>query len=285
MVSFNLFSCLALNASAANFSVASGLFFAEASRWAANRSRLPTASKELWNKVELCSLIVLSLFLHIVLIGFGYGSNRKGKRWVYFLAWIAYYLGDWVATASLSTLLKRQIEKINAVEMLWAPFLLLHLGNAETMAANYLEESALWLRYLVGLLIQFGMAFYVYLRFQSKHHAFNFLVMLIFIAGIMKCGERIWILGFSGFERYKKSVLRAPPPKSSDTHDVKFLPKHKLLVDYLKRERISRQAEYLHQAYLSFKMFVPLFSGLKLRIYKKLENIFNLQESMSAEEA
>ena len=224
--------------------------------------------------------------LHIVLIGFGYGSNRKGKRWVYFLAWIAYYLGDWVATASLSTLLKRQIEKINAVEMLWAPFLLLHLGNAETMAANYLEETALCLRYLVGLLIQFGMAFYIYLRFQTIHPGFKFLAMLIFIAGIIKCGERIWILSFSSFENYKKSVLRAPPPEISHTYEGKFdLPKHEPLVAYLKRKCISREAEYLHQSYLSFKMFVPLFSGLKLRIYKELQNIFTLPESMSAEEA
>ncbi|XVF27088.1 hypothetical protein REPUB_Repub14bG0076400 [Reevesia pubescens] len=236
--------------------------------------------------MELCSLVVLSLFLHIVLIGFGYGSNKKGRRWVTFLAWIAYYLGDWVATASLTTLLKRQTEKINSIEILWAPFLLLHLGNAETMAANYLEESALWLRYLVGLLIQFGMAFYIYLRFQTTHPGFNFLAMLIFIAGIIKCGERIWILSFSSFENYKKSVLRAPPLEIPHTHEGKFdSPKHELMIDYLKRNCANRKAEYLHQAYLSFKMFVPLFSGLKLRIYKKLDDIFSLPDVMSAEEA
>ena len=59
------------------------------------------------------------------------------------------------------------------------------------------------------------------------------------------------------------------------------------LVAYLKRKGISLETEYLHQTYLSFKMFVHLFSDLKLRMYKgkKIHNIFNLQESMSAEEA
>ncbi|XP_017978463.1 PREDICTED: uncharacterized protein LOC18596245 [Theobroma cacao] len=267
-------------------SIASGLLFSEASRWATDRSQLPSAGKDLWNKVELCSLVLLSLFLHIVLIGFGHGIKGKASRWVIPVGWLAYFLGDWVATASLSTLLKRQIEKINAIEVLWAPFLLLHLGNAETMAANYLEESALWVRYLVGLLIQFGMAYYVYWRFQTRHTGFNFLATLIFIAGIIKCGERIWILSVSSFENYKKSVLRAPPPEISHTLEGKFdFPKHELLMDYLGREGVRPEAEYLHQAYLSFKMFVPLFSGLKLRFYKKLNDIFTLQKSMSAKEA
>ncbi|XVE88608.1 hypothetical protein DITRI_Ditri19aG0083000 [Diplodiscus trichospermus] len=125
--------------------------------------------------------------------------------------------------------------------MLWAPFLLLHLGNAETMAANYLEESTLWIRYLVGLLIQFGMAFYIYLRFQTKHPGFNFLAMLIFIAGMIKCGERIWILSFSSFEKYKESMLRAPPPEIPHTCKGKFdLPKHEPLVDYLKKKCMTK---------------------------------------------
>ncbi|XVF74298.1 hypothetical protein PTKIN_Ptkin13bG0099000 [Pterospermum kingtungense] len=60
---------------------------------------------------------------------------------------------------------------------------------------------------------------------------------------------------------------------------------HELLLDYLRRKSISPASEYLHQAYLSFKMFVPLFSDLKFRIYKNLANIFTLPEFMSAEEA
>lgn len=191
-----------------------------------------------------------------------------------------------MATASLSTLLKRQAQNINAVEVVWAPFLLLHIGNAETMAANYLEESTLWIRYTVGLLIQLGMAFFIYFRFQIRHMGFNFLAILIFIAGVIKCWERIWILCFSSFEQYQKSVLRAPPPRISHTLEGKFdFPKHEPLVGYLRGKCISPQAEYLHQAYLSFKMFVPLFVDLKLRIYKNLANIFDLPESMSAEEA
>ncbi|OMO70663.1 hypothetical protein CCACVL1_18719 [Corchorus capsularis] len=274
------------------FTIASGVVFTEISSRLTNRSRsLSDNDKDFWNTFELRALVVLSLSMHVILIGLGYGKNKKGKAWIHNLTWISYHVGDWVATVSLTTLLKRQKKEINAVEVFWAPFLLLHLGSAETLAAHFVHEGELWLRYFVGLLIQSGIAFYVYWTLHTGSATFNYIANLIFIAGIIKCAERIWILRSSSFNQLRNSVLSASPPKISasvtddDKSYCKNMPRPKKLQEYLSDKNIIQEGRYLHEAYLSFKMFRPLFWDLKLGIYKRLSYIFQLDQSMTAKEA
>lgn len=44
----------------------------------------------------------------------------------------------------------------------WAPFLLVHLGGPDTITAYSLEGNELWLRHLLNLVVQVGVAFYVF---------------------------------------------------------------------------------------------------------------------------
>ncbi|OMO70664.1 hypothetical protein CCACVL1_18720 [Corchorus capsularis] len=273
-----------------NFSVASSLAYTEISTRFRSRSSHSAEEKQFCNTFELRSLIVLSLTMHAILIGIGYGKNKKGKTWVHHLTWISYNVGDWVATVSLTSLLKRQKSEVSAVEVLWAPCVLLHLGSAETLAAQFVDEAQLWIRYFVGLLIQCGVAFYVYWKLHSGTATFSYIADLIFIAGVIKCGERIWILRSSSFNQLRKSVLSASPPKSPASvtdDDFRYYSNTRRplkLDDYLFHKNIIREGSCLHGAYLSFKMFLPLFSDLKLSIYKRLSYLFNL-ESMSTQEA
>ncbi|OMO66137.1 hypothetical protein COLO4_30728 [Corchorus olitorius] len=122
-----------------------------------------------------------------------------------------------MATAALTTLLKLQISgEIDPLEVFWTHFLLLHLGNSETIAAHFSDEKKLWRRYFLGLIIQFGIACYIFVRFERvTHDALTYIAIPIFIAGVIKCVERIWILRFSGFNQFISSAISGTPPKMS----------------------------------------------------------------------
>ncbi|XP_042046540.1 uncharacterized protein LOC121792595 [Salvia splendens] len=65
----------------------------------------------------------------------------------------------------------------------WAQFLLLHLG---TITAYSLEDNELWLRHLVGMGIQTGLAFYILLVAFHSSDWLPYMSVLIFIAGGIK---------------------------------------------------------------------------------------------------
>ena len=73
----------------------------------------------------------------------------------------------------------------------WAPFLLLHLGGPDTITAYSLEDNELWLRHLLGLGVQTGVALYIFVLAWSASHL-SILSILIFCAGIIKYGEMQW---------------------------------------------------------------------------------------------
>ena len=79
---------------------------------------------------------------------------------------------------------------------LWAPFLLIHLGGQDTITAFDIEDNKLWLRHLLNLLVQVTLAMYVFWK-SSSWHSTQVLVpgILLFVAGIIKYGERITALG------------------------------------------------------------------------------------------
>ncbi|KAK1578056.1 hypothetical protein Q3G72_027163 [Acer saccharum] len=74
----------------------------------------------------------------------------------------------------------------------WAPFLLLHLGGPDTITAYALEDNELWLRHFLGLIVQTGMAIYVF---------------LMFVAGLIKYGERTWVLRKASIETIRESSI------------------------------------------------------------------------------
>ncbi|XP_022720750.1 uncharacterized protein LOC111278356 [Durio zibethinus] len=187
------------------------------------------------------------------------------------LVWLTYLLADYVATVALSTLLKSSKEEItSSLVAFWAPFLLLHLGGPDTITAYSLEDNAQWMRHLFGLCVQVGVAFYVYFRFWTNS-AHTFIGIPIFIAGINKYGERNWILRSANYEQFKNSLFATRKVENIEEEvGLGMEEEVEQLKDYLVHNRILEKYRYLHQAYLSFQLFKPLFSDLKLRVYKEL---------------
>ncbi|KAM7265745.1 hypothetical protein ACFE04_003428 [Oxalis oulophora] len=204
----------------------------------------------------------------MVLVVFGDRRKFTGKvtPWVAIIVWLTYLSADFMATVALSTLIESDGDVCTALVALWAPFLLLHLGGPDSITAYSLEDNDLWLRHFLTLCIQVGGALYIYWKYRTNH-VIAYLAILIFVAGIIKYGERIYILRLGSTKRLRSSMFSAPEPNVNQV-ELMFT-RHPVDLDtYLYRQGISPEARYLHEAYILFKMFMPIFSDLTLRSCK-----------------
>ncbi|KAH7571043.1 hypothetical protein JRO89_XS05G0243600 [Xanthoceras sorbifolium] len=79
------------------------------------------------------------------------------------------------------------------------------VGGPDNINSYSLEDNELWLRHFLGLIVQIGVAFYVFLRFWSNN-ALTFLAIPVFITGIFKYGKRTWVLWSASTQRFKDSL-------------------------------------------------------------------------------
>ena len=176
--------------------------------------KLPEEVLNLWNNWEIRGMVLLSLLLQTILIIFGSRRKTTGRIWIRILVWSAYLSADMVATVALGNLARSQgdssgdsSEKANnSIQTFWAPFLLLHLGGPDTITAYSIEDNELWLRHLLGLGVQVGVAFYVFSRSWGSG-ILTFIAIPMFIVGIVKYAERTWVLRSSCSKSLKNSTL------------------------------------------------------------------------------
>ncbi|KAK1581537.1 hypothetical protein Q3G72_006878 [Acer saccharum] len=170
----------------------------------------------LWNGWEVRVLIQLSLVLQIILIIFGARRKYTARIWIWILVWSAYMTADSVATVVLGNLSRSthqdsEISNINFLHPFWAPFLLLHLGGPDTITAYSLEDNELWSRHFLGLIVQVGLAFYIFVRSWSNT-ALTYITIPIFVTGITKYGERTFVLRSSSSQYFKDLLFSNPDP-------------------------------------------------------------------------
>ncbi|KAK3220450.1 hypothetical protein Dsin_014420 [Dipteronia sinensis] len=251
----------------------------------------PETLKKQWNLWEIRSLVLLSLSLQIILIMFG--SRRKINNPQSFIGiilnaivWCAYISADWVATVALSVMASNEADCEHAsskardsLQAFWAPFLLLHLGGPDTITAYSLEDNELWLRHFLGLVIEVGVAFYVFVRFWSSN-SLTFLSIPMFITGIVKYGERTWVLWSSNTQRFKNSLdpLISGYAPFPDLFNYKFT-SNKLVV----QEGINPDDHILIEAYYSYKRLKYLFANQIIDEYHY--NSYDIINGKSAEDA
>ncbi|GLT33517.1 hypothetical protein SLA2020_080990 [Shorea laevis] len=122
--------------------------------------------QKLWDTWNIRGLIILSLLLQSFLILVAPLRKQRGGKWIIWISlWMAYLLADWVATFTIGLMLRAERSDILAF---WAPFLLLHLGGPDAITSFSLEDNELWIRHLLGLILQVGWTIYVIL--QSLPH-------------------------------------------------------------------------------------------------------------------
>ncbi|KAF9668122.1 hypothetical protein SADUNF_Sadunf15G0095600 [Salix dunnii] len=185
----------------------------------------------------------IKYYLQTILIIFGPLRKTIAIVWIRILIWSASLSADMVATFALGNLARSQRDSSgdgskkanNSIQSLWAPFLLLHLGGPDTITAYSIEDNELWLRHLLGLVVQVGVAFYVFSR-SWGNGILPFIAIPMFIVGIIKYSERTWVLWSSCSKSLRNSsllgfwtsFLRTTKPES------------------------DQQREYLRQAYTFF---------------------------------
>ncbi|CAK7323734.1 unnamed protein product [Dovyalis caffra] len=220
-------------------------------------------------------------------------------------------MADWVATVALGVLLNNLGEVTRDMGMhrvlnvdtelaaFWAPFLLLHLGGPDTVTAYALEDNELWLRHFLGLGVQTGVAVYIFFM-AWRGSLISILTMPMFLAGIIKYGERTWALRSASNEQLRDSMLT--PPDAGPNYS-KFMEEFTLKqyegFHVTADEVIEAQAQVdvsqmgtasvrddteLLQAHYSFKTFKRLFVDLILS-FQDRDNSQNLFKDMSFENA
>lgn len=172
----------------------------------------------LWEEWGLQLLVLTSLILQIILIGLGNRRKYSTGNKIAFILWLAYLSADSIAIISLGILSRGQgkcsdayVDLEYVIMAFWAPFLLLHLGGPDTITAYSLEDNELWLRHLLGLIVEVAVALYIFVR-SMKPTQLNFLAIPIFVAGLIKYGERTWVLRSASSKQFRSSLLPHPDP-------------------------------------------------------------------------
>jgi hypothetical protein len=164
--------------------------------------------QKIWSERDVQIMILISTGLQLILLLCG---NRRRRRrvseWLRLIVWLS-YLGAFAAATSGISLFsqyedKYKLRSVNqssesihtlTLPFLWVPFFILHLGGQDTITAYSVEDNNLWLRLLLNLLFQLGLALYVFRRSFDLLKKLLPVAVPLFVAGIFKCAERIWAL-------------------------------------------------------------------------------------------
>ncbi|KAG2570214.1 hypothetical protein PVAP13_7KG073027 [Panicum virgatum] len=161
----------------------------------------------LWNEWGIQILVLVSFSLQVFLLVFGGIRRRSSSSILMFFLWSAYLLADSTAIYTLGHLSVDSRSDEHELVAFWAPFLLLHLGGPDNITAYALEDNTLWLRHLQTLAVQVLGAAYVIYEYIARSGTLLLMASIsMFIAGLLKYGERIWALKCGNISSIRNSI-------------------------------------------------------------------------------
>ncbi|GMY32478.1 hypothetical protein FCV25MIE_27720 [Fagus crenata] len=140
----------------------------------------PKALQKLWNNWELRALVLFSHTLQLSL--FPFQQRRYSvKPWVHIFLWFCYLVADSVATFTLGVMASKQGN----------PGCCEYDSNdsPDTFTAYAIQDNELWLRHLLGLVVQSVLALYIFLT-SWKGSWLSFLTIPMLLSGFIKYTER-----------------------------------------------------------------------------------------------
>ncbi|KAK3006180.1 LOW QUALITY PROTEIN: hypothetical protein RJ639_015716 [Escallonia herrerae] len=182
----------------------------------------PERVKKKWNDWELRVLLLLSLVSQVVLVLFGNKRKYMPKTRIRVALWSAYLMADWMATVALGVISKNvqqqqgcnpkqeldpdHVQSLNELASFWAPFC------CSTWAVQILLPPTRWKTMSFGLVIQTGVAVYIFLMAWPGSTWLPILSLLILNSGLIKYCERTWALRSANTEHFRDSMLTSPDP-------------------------------------------------------------------------
>uniref|UniRef100_A0ACD5TL63 Uncharacterized protein n=1 Tax=Avena sativa TaxID=4498 RepID=A0ACD5TL63_AVESA len=168
-----------------------------------------------WDEWQLRILVLGSLFLQFFLYFADHVRTMPILRKFKVLVWIAYIGSDALAIYALATLFNRHRPLAadggsTALEVVWAPILLIHLGGQPAISAYSLEDNELWRRHVITLVSQVTVALYVFLKWWSGKKRLLEVAALLFIIGIVKFGQKPFALRRASFNSMLDSTAIDP---------------------------------------------------------------------------
>ncbi|KAJ3677970.1 hypothetical protein LUZ60_001773 [Juncus effusus] len=160
---------------------------------------VPDKVRAIWNEQEIRVLVLLSLLLQILLIFLAPLWKRCTSKLFSFALWSFYLSADYIATLALGYILSTQFDNNynpqpnsdGELIALWAPFMLLYLGGPDTIASFSQEDNDLWLRHLLGLVVQVSVAFLILLFSSFSSRLLMAGSVLLFVAGLIKFADTL----------------------------------------------------------------------------------------------
>lgn len=110
-----------------------------------------------WDEWKLRILVLSSTIIQFFLLIYGGVRRYRVPRWFRLCIWLAYLGGDSIAIYALATLFNRHTgtgvgfpgSQRSALEVLWAPILLVHLAGQEQITVYSIEDNQLWRRHVL----------------------------------------------------------------------------------------------------------------------------------------
>lgn len=169
---------------------------------------------QLWANSGIRIVVLLSFTFQVFL--FFCGGIRRQRRaaspLLAALLWLVYLLADSTAIYALGYLSHSTPHKLAAF---WAPLLLVHLGGPDSITAYTIDDSRLWLRHLLTLVVQtLGSAYVLYKYVTSAGRLLLSASVLMFTVGVLKYGERTWALRCGSLEGIKSRIRYKEVPGS-----------------------------------------------------------------------
>ncbi|XBI87502.1 hypothetical protein VPH35_025582 [Triticum aestivum] len=167
--------------------------------------------------------VLLSLAFQVILHLFANVRRRSRSPMLRLPLWLAYQLSDMTATYAAGQLLySSNTPQDHQLIAFWAPFLLLHLGGPDNITAYALEDSKLWTRHLLSLVVQVvGAGYVLYKYIAGSEIMLTLAAILIFVVGVAKYLERICALLFANFSSLQSSLKVASHKKKNEKSSLK----------------------------------------------------------------
>ncbi|CAL5386999.1 unnamed protein product [Camellia sinensis] len=190
---------------------------------------IPPNLRKLWKEWELRGMILLSLTTQIVLVILGNRRKYIAGAWIRIIVWTAYLLADAVAIMAAGILSNNLGEVYRKdsfgaeYELLafWAPMMLLHLGGTDAITAYSLEDNELWKRHSFGLVSQAMTTMYIFVLAWTRS-LFSLLFVVMFYVGLVKYGERVWVLYWASDNKFRDSIPDIPSSESKVVEECRL---------------------------------------------------------------